>query len=80
DVLKYGVINLRFFAPKAKSELRVVLKTEYVEFVDSLKTKHKLLSDDGSVVKFRVNGNFFYDLKATQVLIGKKANQSIMRK
>jgi len=65
---------LDLLAPKAKAELNFESKNGCDKFIDNLKKQHKLLNSNSSALKFRVKGDFFSDLRATQVVVGKKAN------
>jgi len=65
---------LDLLAPKAKAELNLELEDGYDKFVESLEKQHKILSNNGSISKFRIKGNFFSDLRATKVVVGQKAN------
>jgi hypothetical protein len=65
---------LDLLAPKAKAEFNFELENGYDKFIDNLKSQHELLKSNGSILKFRVKGDFFSDLSATQVVVGKKPN------
>ncbi|MBH0015640.1 MULTISPECIES: hypothetical protein [unclassified Pseudoalteromonas] len=65
---------LDLLAPKAKAEFNFELKNGYDKFIDNLKSQHKPLNSNSSILKFRIEGDFFSDLRATQVVVGKKAN------
>ena len=65
---------LDLVAPKAKAVLNFELNASYDDFVNSLTKQHKVLSNNGSIAKFRIKGNFFADLRSTKVLIAQKAN------
>ncbi|NMP30028.1 hypothetical protein HII17_00515 [Thalassotalea sp. M1531] len=65
---------LNLVAPKAKAELNFELNSSYDDFIDNLAKRHKFLSNNGSIAKFRIKGNFFADLRATKVVIAQKAN------
>jgi len=64
---------LDLVAPKASAELNVELTENYAEFIESLTNEHKLLSKSEKMAKFRIDGDFFSDLKATQVVVGRQA-------
>jgi hypothetical protein len=62
------------FAPKAKAEFNFESKNGFDKFIENLKKQHKILNSNSSTFKFRVKGDFFSDLRATQIVVGKKAN------
>ena len=61
-------------APKAKAEFNFEFKNGPDKFIENLKEQHKLLGNNGSIIIFRIKGDYFSDLRATEVIIGKKAN------
>ena len=67
-------IILDLIAPKAKAEFNFELKNGFDNFIDNLRSQHELIKSNGAVVKFRIKGDFFSDLRATQVVVGKKAD------
>ena len=62
------------FAPKAKAQLDIKLNSTYQDLIDNFDSKFKLKSKTPSSAVYRVEGDFFSELAATQVAIGKTAN------
>ncbi len=65
---------LDLVAPRAKARLEVELNTNLDNFLSNIKSEHTLIESNKRQYKFRVNGNFFSDLKATGVVVGNSAN------
>ncbi len=65
---------LDLLAPRARASLDINSRLAFPEVLDDLKATHELKDQKPSLAKFRVDGDFFSHGKATQVLIGKKAD------
>lgn len=65
---------LDLVAPRAKARLEIELNTSLQSFISNLKSEHTLIESNQRQHKFRVNGDFFSDLKATGVALGNTAN------
>lgn len=65
---------LDLLAPRARSNLEVCAESAFAEIIENFEHKHELKRQGQGFAKFRVDGDFFSDLKATQVLIGKEAD------
>lgn len=65
---------LDLVAPRAKARLEIELKTNLENFLSNLKSEHTLIESNQRQHKFRINGDFFSDLKATGVVVGNNAN------
>ncbi len=65
---------LDLLAPRAKARLEIELNTNLENFLSNIKTEHTLIESNQRQHKFRVNGNFFSDLKSTSVVVGNSAN------
>ncbi len=65
---------LDLVAPRAKARLEIELNTNLENFLSNLKGEHTLIESNQRHHKFRVNGNFFSDLKATGVVVRNNAN------
>lgn len=65
---------LDIVAPRAKARLETELNTDLENFLSNLKSEHHLIESNERRNKFRVNGDFFADLKATDIIVGENAN------
>ena len=62
------------------SEIKITLKSDYLDFIESIKKEHKLLESDSQVSRFRVEGEFFSDMRAVEVVLGKEAKSKYYAK
>ncbi len=77
-MIKLVSLILDLVAPKAKAEIEHELTAVdfvYSDLVDKICSKYKVLSRNSESVVVRVKGDFFSDLRAVQVIVGKQANQ-----
>ncbi len=75
--LFYSLLDL--IAPKANAEITTelsVFKLPYPQTIEFLISENRLIEQKGKITRLRIDGNFFSDFKAIQVVIGKEANPS----